>query len=173
MAQICNQFSSFPSIIEELDIHVSYIFDRESTWQVDMEGTQWLDLFRPFTAIWRLRISRPRRCYLRWTDLTQRSISHLDLTGKLSSHSSLRVSILITLSLSAAGKGPKGQNPEGLTGNGQNRTGQSQNVLLVRVKGYRQVLFIPTIISVVYLLRVTPTYTCCFRARRHTPPSPL
>jgi hypothetical protein len=59
MAQICNQFSFLLSIVEQLDIHVGY-FDREPTptRQVEMEDTQWLELFRPFTAVRTLRISR-------------------------------------------------------------------------------------------------------------------
>ncbi|KAI0248846.1 hypothetical protein BJV78DRAFT_768600 [Lactifluus subvellereus] len=55
MAQICNQFSFLPSIIEQLDIQVSTLV---ATWQVDMEDTQWLELFRPFTAVRTLRIGR-------------------------------------------------------------------------------------------------------------------
>ncbi|KAI0251494.1 hypothetical protein BJV78DRAFT_421815 [Lactifluus subvellereus] len=57
MAQICNQFSFLPSIVERLDIQVSYL-DPESARQVDMEDTQWLELFRPFTAVRTLRIRR-------------------------------------------------------------------------------------------------------------------
>ncbi|KAI0249323.1 hypothetical protein BJV78DRAFT_708339 [Lactifluus subvellereus] len=57
MAQICNQISFLPSIVEQLDIQVG-LFGRESTWQVDMEDTQWLELFRPFTAARTLRIHR-------------------------------------------------------------------------------------------------------------------
>ena len=56
MAQICNQFSFLPSIVERLDIQVS--LDWESTWQIDIEDTQWLELFRPFTAVRNLHISR-------------------------------------------------------------------------------------------------------------------
>ena len=55
MAQICNQLSLLLSIVEQLDIQVDP--DRESTWQVDMEDTQWLELFRPFTAVRTLRIT--------------------------------------------------------------------------------------------------------------------
>ena len=57
MAQICNQFSFFPSIVEQLTIQHRDI-DWESTQQVDMDDTQWLELFRPFTAVRILRISR-------------------------------------------------------------------------------------------------------------------
>jgi hypothetical protein len=55
MAQICNQLSLLLSIVEQLDVQVDP--DRESTWQVDMEDTQWLELFRPFTAVRTLRIT--------------------------------------------------------------------------------------------------------------------
>ncbi|KAI0245595.1 hypothetical protein BJV78DRAFT_280252 [Lactifluus subvellereus] len=55
MAQICNQISFLPSIVEQLDIQFSHL---ESTWQVDMEDTQWLELFRAFTAVRTLRIRR-------------------------------------------------------------------------------------------------------------------
>ena len=54
MAQICNQLSFLPSIVEQLDINVGIYL--ESTLQVDMEDTQWLELFRPFTAVRTLRI---------------------------------------------------------------------------------------------------------------------
>ena len=53
MAQICNQVSLLPSIVEQLDIQV---FPLESISQVDLEDTQWLELFRPFTAVRTLRI---------------------------------------------------------------------------------------------------------------------
>ena len=54
MAQICNQLSFLLSIAEQLDIQVpSYL---ESISQEDMEDTQWLELFRPFTAVRTLRI---------------------------------------------------------------------------------------------------------------------
>ena len=54
MAQICNQISLLPSIVEQLDIQVpDYL---KSISQVDMEDTQWLELFRPFTAVRTLRI---------------------------------------------------------------------------------------------------------------------
>ena len=55
MAQICNQLSFLSSTVEQLDIQVRSL---ESTWQVDIEDTQWLELFRPFTAVRTLRISR-------------------------------------------------------------------------------------------------------------------
>ena len=54
MTQICNQVSLLMSIVEQLDIEVAPYL--ESTWQVDMEDTQWLELFRPFTAVRTLRI---------------------------------------------------------------------------------------------------------------------
>ena len=54
MAQICNQVSLLPSIVEQLDIQVpDYL---KSILQVGVEDTQWLELFRPFTAIRTLRI---------------------------------------------------------------------------------------------------------------------
>jgi hypothetical protein len=55
MAQICNQLSLLPSIVEQLNIQAGSHL--ESTWQVDMDDTQWLELFRPFTAVRTLRIS--------------------------------------------------------------------------------------------------------------------
>ena len=57
MAQICNQLSFLLSIIEQLDIQVGH-FSQKSTWQIGMEGMEWLELFRPFTAVRTLRISR-------------------------------------------------------------------------------------------------------------------
>jgi hypothetical protein len=54
MAQICNQLSFLPSIVEQLSIIVRW----KSTLQVDMEDTQWLELFRPFTAVRTMRIDR-------------------------------------------------------------------------------------------------------------------
>jgi hypothetical protein len=54
MAQICNQLSLLPSIVEQLDMEVDS--DPESAWQFDIEDTQWLELFRPFTAVRTLRI---------------------------------------------------------------------------------------------------------------------
>jgi hypothetical protein len=56
MAQICNQFSFFLSIVEQLDIHEDY--NGWTSNRVDMEDTQWLELFRPFTAVRTLRISQ-------------------------------------------------------------------------------------------------------------------
>ncbi|KAI0251490.1 hypothetical protein BJV78DRAFT_1210035, partial [Lactifluus subvellereus] len=50
MAQICDQCSCFLSIVEQLDFP-GYIIVRESTQQVDMDDTQWLGLFRTFTAL--------------------------------------------------------------------------------------------------------------------------
>jgi hypothetical protein len=57
MAQICNQFSFLPSIVEHLEIKVGFEDFDESTWEIDMEATQWLELFRPFTAVRTLGIS--------------------------------------------------------------------------------------------------------------------
>ncbi|KAI0251499.1 hypothetical protein BJV78DRAFT_422046 [Lactifluus subvellereus] len=57
MAQICNQLSFLPSIVEQLDIQVT-LFDRR---RVHIEDTQWLELFRPFTAVRTLRIGRELR----------------------------------------------------------------------------------------------------------------
>jgi hypothetical protein len=54
MAQICNQLSFLPSIVEQLNIQVPSRL--KSISQVDMEDTQWLELFRPFTAVRTLRI---------------------------------------------------------------------------------------------------------------------
>ena len=53
MAQMCNQFSFLLSVVEQLDIQAHPL---ESISQVDMEDTQWLELFRPFTAVRTLRI---------------------------------------------------------------------------------------------------------------------
>ena len=55
MGQICNQFSLLLSIVERLDIHEDY-YEWTSN-RVDMEDTQWLELFRPFIAVRTLRIS--------------------------------------------------------------------------------------------------------------------
>jgi hypothetical protein len=57
MARICNQLSFLLPIIELLDIQVGH-FSRKSTWQIGMEDMEWLELFRPFTAVRTLRISR-------------------------------------------------------------------------------------------------------------------
>jgi hypothetical protein len=54
MAQICNQFSFFLSIVEQLNIQVPRYLGVTS--QRDIESTQWLELFRPFTAVWILSI---------------------------------------------------------------------------------------------------------------------
>ena len=56
IAQICNQLSFLSSIVERLDIQVPY--NLVSKLQVDMEDTQWLELFRLFTAVRTLRIDR-------------------------------------------------------------------------------------------------------------------
>jgi hypothetical protein len=62
MAQICNQLSLVLSIVEQLDIQVDP--GREPTWQIDMEEAQWLELFRPFTAVRTLRISRRMQLFI-------------------------------------------------------------------------------------------------------------
>jgi hypothetical protein len=52
MAQICNQLSFLLSIVEQLNIEISYYSCyEERTFQGDIEATQWLKLFRPFTAV--------------------------------------------------------------------------------------------------------------------------
>ena len=56
MVQICNQFSFLLSIVENLTLRTGYP-SPGSTWQVDMEHTQWLELFRSFTAVRTLKIS--------------------------------------------------------------------------------------------------------------------
>ena len=56
MAQICNQLSILLSIVKHLSITTGDP-SPGSTWQVDMEHTQWLELFRPFTAVQTLKIS--------------------------------------------------------------------------------------------------------------------
>jgi hypothetical protein len=53
MAQICRQF--FLSDVEQLDIVYN---DPLSTLKVDMDNTQWLELFQSFTAVRVLRISQ-------------------------------------------------------------------------------------------------------------------
>ena len=57
MAQTCNQLSLLLCGIEQLDIRDSFSLS-ESTWQVDMDDTQWLELFLPFTVVKILRMSR-------------------------------------------------------------------------------------------------------------------
>jgi hypothetical protein len=52
MAQICNQLLFLPSIVEKLDIKAS------SYLKSTLEDRQWLELFRPFTAVRTLRIHR-------------------------------------------------------------------------------------------------------------------
>ena len=54
IAQICNQFSFSLSIVEQLNIQVPRYLGVTS--QLDIESTQWLELFRPFTAVRILRI---------------------------------------------------------------------------------------------------------------------
>ena len=55
MGQICDQLSFLPSTVEQLEVSD---VDLDSNWQVDMEDTEWLKLFRPFTAVRTLRIRR-------------------------------------------------------------------------------------------------------------------
>ena len=52
VARICKQLSFLPSIVEELYI------DCYRKVRVDIEGAQWLQLFRPFTAVRTLRMCR-------------------------------------------------------------------------------------------------------------------
>jgi hypothetical protein len=56
IAQICSQYSSLLSSVEQLVIHEG-LGSRESAWKVEMDSTQWLELFHPFTAVRTLRIS--------------------------------------------------------------------------------------------------------------------
>jgi hypothetical protein len=57
MAQIFSQFSSLLSSAEQLDISGHH----DPTLQVDMNNTQWLELFHAFIAVRTLRISHPLR----------------------------------------------------------------------------------------------------------------
>jgi F-box-like len=51
LAQICSQFSSFCSHLEHLDVK----WDGQNRWDTnDMDHTQWLELFHPFTSLQRL-----------------------------------------------------------------------------------------------------------------------
>jgi hypothetical protein len=70
ITQICSQFSFLLSSVEQLDI----LNDADHpTLRVDMDNTQWVELFRPFTAVRILRIS---------PDLRSLVVSALqDLTG--------------------------------------------------------------------------------------------
>ncbi|KAH9974466.1 hypothetical protein BGW80DRAFT_1559958 [Lactifluus volemus] len=52
VAQICNQRSFVLSSIKQLNIE-----ELGSIWQVDLDDSQWLELFQPFTAVQTLRIS--------------------------------------------------------------------------------------------------------------------
>ncbi|KAH9970596.1 hypothetical protein BGW80DRAFT_1253890 [Lactifluus volemus] len=58
MAQICNQLSFLLSGIEQLKIYRKPDMPA-STFQVDMDDTQWLELFHPFTALQTLGIYGP------------------------------------------------------------------------------------------------------------------
>ena len=55
MGQICDQLLFLPSTVEQLEVSD---FNLDSNWQVDMEDTEWLKLFHPFTAVRTLRIRR-------------------------------------------------------------------------------------------------------------------
>ena len=55
MGQICDQLSFLSSTAEQLEVSCRFL---DSNWQVDMEDTEWLKLFRPFTAVRTLRIRR-------------------------------------------------------------------------------------------------------------------
>jgi hypothetical protein len=63
MAQICGQCSFLLSGIKQLDIrgHMDLL---ESTLQVDMDNTQWLELFHPFSAVQTLSISPEFRSFI-------------------------------------------------------------------------------------------------------------
>jgi hypothetical protein len=59
MAQICSQFSSLFSGIEQLAIQEGISWSEStSSLEVDMDDTQWLELFHSFTAVKTLRVSR-------------------------------------------------------------------------------------------------------------------
>ncbi|KAH9974241.1 hypothetical protein BGW80DRAFT_172613 [Lactifluus volemus] len=60
MEQICSHFSLLLSRIERLDIQ-DQLESSESPLQVDMDNTQWLELFDPFAAVRTLCISRKFR----------------------------------------------------------------------------------------------------------------
>jgi hypothetical protein len=53
LAQICEQFSTFLSNVERLDMNRNLAQSHED----DMDHTQWLELFRPFTSVQTLVIS--------------------------------------------------------------------------------------------------------------------
>ncbi|KAI0246421.1 hypothetical protein BJV78DRAFT_1364858 [Lactifluus subvellereus] len=55
-AQICNQSSFLLSSVKRLDIEEDSRC--KSLWRADLDGTLWLELFRPFTAVRTLHISR-------------------------------------------------------------------------------------------------------------------
>jgi hypothetical protein len=55
MSQICNQFSSLLSSVEQLDILNGY---HDLTLQANVDNTGWLELFRSFAGVRTLRISR-------------------------------------------------------------------------------------------------------------------
>jgi len=56
LAQVCNSTLATPSTLDRLDIHE----DRHSPphWQDDIETTQWLELFHPFTSVKNLHLSK-------------------------------------------------------------------------------------------------------------------
>ncbi|KAI0255440.1 hypothetical protein BJV78DRAFT_1175456, partial [Lactifluus subvellereus] len=56
MAQICSRYSFLLPSVEQLDI--CHCYPSEYHWHVDSAEIPWLELFRPFTAVRTLRISR-------------------------------------------------------------------------------------------------------------------
>jgi hypothetical protein len=54
MAQLCAQLPALTSRVEQLDVRKGCI--SRAKWPEDMESTQWLELFDPFTAVERLSI---------------------------------------------------------------------------------------------------------------------
>ncbi|KAI0253439.1 hypothetical protein BJV78DRAFT_210097 [Lactifluus subvellereus] len=54
MAQICSQLSPLLSGLERLDVRADYL---RLGWQDDIDSIDWLDLFRPFTAVEKLSVS--------------------------------------------------------------------------------------------------------------------
>ncbi|KAH9970967.1 ribonuclease III domain-containing protein [Lactifluus volemus] len=63
MAQICDQCSFLLSGIKQLDIR-GHMDLEESALQVDMDNTQWLELFHQFAAVQTLRISPEFRSFI-------------------------------------------------------------------------------------------------------------
>jgi hypothetical protein len=54
---VCGQLSPFSSIIEQLDLFASHS-PSEPQGELDIESTQFLELFRPFTAVRSLHVSK-------------------------------------------------------------------------------------------------------------------